>query len=88
MSTSDSFAVRVVVVTLALISVGGAITLGALAFSEKAIPDQLDRLIAGAVGALVGLIAATRTGATETQPVQVVNEGPAEAVPVAENPAP
>lgn len=83
MNSSDGFAVKIVVCTLAVIAVGGFASISYLAFTGTAIPDQLDRLIAGAVGALIGILAATRTGTTD---VQVVNEGPGEAVPVAESP--
>lgn len=71
-SSSDDFAIKVVVITLAIISVGGFAAISYLSFTGTAVPDQLDRLVAGAIGALVALLAATRTG-----PVPVEGAGPA-----------
>ena len=77
---SDSFSVKVVVITLAILTLGGAAAISYLSFTGTTIPDQLDRLTAGAVGALVGILASTRTGTT---PVTVENR-PGDPVPVEE----
>lgn len=89
--TSDHFAVRVVVCTLAIATVIGICLTGYLATTGTAIPDQLDRLITLMAGGLLGILSRTSSAGGQNEPpqqVQVVNEGPAEAVPVAENPAP
>lgn len=80
--TSDHFAVRVVVVTLAVATLVGLCLTGYLSATEKAIPDQLDRLITLMAGGLLGILSRTSSGTTD---VQVVNE-PENAVPVNDNP--
>lgn len=78
---SDDFAIKAVVVTLAILSVGGFLSIAYLAIIDAPIPDQLDRLVAGSLAALVGILAATRTGPTEVvapvgQPVAVEEVDP------------
>lgn len=77
---SDNFAVRAVVCTLAIVTVGGFAAIAYLSSTQTPIPDQLDRLVAGAMGALIGILAATRTGTAE---VSVVNP-PGDPLPVEE----
>lgn len=76
--TSDNFAVRVVVVTLALGTLGSLASISYLAFTGTAIPDQLDRLAFLIAGAIVGTLARTSSGAEQ---VEVVNT-PADPVQV------
>lgn len=71
--TSDHFAVRVIVATIALGSILGLGAVAYLAITGTAIPDQLDRLVTLFAGAVIGVLA--RTSSTDdTQQVQVVNE--------------
>lgn len=63
-------------VGILLLTVTGIIVLAGL---DKPSPSVLDNLASGALGALAALLA--RVG-TEPQAVQVVNDGPGEAVPV------
>ncbi len=63
-------------VGILLLSVTGIIVLTGF---DKTSPDVLDNLASGALGALAALLA--RVG-SEPQAVEVVNRGPAEAVPV------
>lgn len=80
---TDRFNVRVVVVALAIGVLGGLAALSYLAFTGTVIPDQLDRLITFLAGGLTTVLVSTKSGSTEdTQPVTVVNEGPAEAIPM------
>jgi hypothetical protein len=85
--SSDGFAIRVVVVTLAVATIFGMGLTGYLAVHDSAIPDQLDRLITLMAGGLLGILSRTSSGATETQPVKVVNKDH-ERVPVDETPQP
>lgn len=78
--SSDSFAVHVVVVTIAAGAVIGLIVVGYLATTGTAIPDQLDRLVTLFAGALIGVLART-SSSSDAQQVQVVNQ-PADPVPV------
>ena len=71
----------VVVVTLALVVLGGLAFIGFLATTGTAIPDQLDRLVSTALGALGAILATTR-GGTDATPVVVENRGREEAIPV------
>lgn len=57
------------------------VSIAVLAGLDKSSPGVLENLAAGALGALAALLA--RVG-SEVQPVQVVNRGPDEAVPVDE----
>ena len=70
----------VVVVTLAVLVVGGAAAIAFLAFTQTPIPDQLDRLVSTALGALGAILATTR-GGTDATPVIVENQ-PDNPVPV------
>lgn len=79
---SDAFAVRVVTVTLAVVTLGVLAAVAFLSFTQTAIPDPLTRIGDVSLGALVGILAATRTSA---QPVEVVND-PDQPVPVDETP--
>lgn len=81
--SSDSFAVKVAVTVLAFIAIAGACTIYTLAVMEQAIPEEVVASAGAAVTGILGLLAATRTG---TQPVQVMNQGPGEEVPVEPNP--
>lgn len=84
--TSDHFAVRVVVVTIAAGALIGLAAVGYLATTGTTIPDQLDRLVTLFAGALIGVLA--RTSSTDdAQQVQVVNP-PADPVNVADAPVP
>lgn len=82
---TDRFAVRAVVVglvvTLAILAAGMVV----LAFAEKAIPDQLDRLAVLCGGAIAGILAKTSSAGDDPQAVTVVNQA-ADPVPV--DPAP
>lgn len=78
---SDNFAVKLVVVTACLVAGCGTALMAWLSFVHLAIPDQLDRITTLALGGALGILAKTST-TTDPQPVQVVNEGQAEAVPV------
>lgn len=69
---SDAFAVRVVTVTLAIVTLGVLAAVAFLSFTQTAIPDPLTRIGDVSLGALVGILAATRTSGA--QPVEVVNE--------------
>ena len=80
--TSDHFAVRVVVVTIAAGAIIGLVAVGYLATTGTTIPDQLDRLVTLFAGALIGVLART-SSVDDTQQVQVMNE-PAEPIPVEE----
>lgn len=87
--SSDHFAVRVVVVTIAAGALLGLAAVGYLSTTGTAIPDQLDRLVTLFAGALIGVLARTSssTGGEGEAPtaVEVVND-PDAAVPVAETP--
>lgn len=63
---SDVFPVRVVVVALALVVVGGLGSIVFLAATQTPIPDALDRLIFSALGATGALLAKTSGTATAT----------------------
>lgn len=63
----------IVVGALAIVVVLGGAWMGYLASTSTAIPDQLDRLVVGALGGLVGILATTRGGDTP-QRVTVENE--------------
>lgn len=76
---SDLFPVRVVVIALAFVVVGGLVAVVFLASTGTTIPDALDRLVFTALGSL-GTILAKTSGAAP-QDVQVVN-APADPVPV------
>jgi hypothetical protein len=80
---SDSFAVKVVVCTLAIVTLGVVASVAFLSFTTTAIPDPLTRIGDVSLGALVGILAATRTSGA--QPVEVVNEAD-QPVPVDETP--
>ena len=85
--SSDVFAVKIAVVTAALVTLLGLAILGFLAITDADVDpelvDRIDRIVQSAFTGLLALLAATRTG---TQPVQVMNAGPGEEVPV--DPAP
>jgi hypothetical protein len=89
--TSDHFAVRVIVATIAAGALMGVGIVGYLSITGTPIPDQLDRLVTLFAGAVIGVLARTSssTGGAGEAPtaVQVVND-PGEAVPVAETPKP
>lgn len=69
---TDKLVIRIVVCTLAVISVGGYIVLAACALTHTQIPDALDRFAFGALTALMALLSKTSTD-HDTQPVEVVN---------------
>jgi hypothetical protein len=79
---SDRRIPLIVVATLALVVVLGATFEGYLAAAHTPIPDQLDRLVVGCLGALSAILATTRA---DVQPVQVMNKE-ADAVPVEPQP--
>lgn len=80
---TDKFNIRVVVVALAVGVLGGLAALSYLAFTSTAIPDQLDRLITFLAGGLTTVLVSTKTSTPEEPTsVQVVNQGPSEALPV------
>lgn len=83
--TSDHWAIRAIVGT---ICVGTIISLAAVAYlaaMEVPIPDQLDRIATLFGAGLLAVLSRTSSNGEPT-PVQVVNEGEGEAVPVAETP--
>lgn len=81
---ADAFAVRVVTVTLAVTTLGVLAAVAFLSFTGTAIPDPLTRIGDVSLGALVGILAATRTGTSDVtvvnppeSPVQVEEAPPA-----------
>lgn len=78
----------VLAVVVGLIAATLTATLGLifLAATGETVPDGLVPIATGALGALAGLLASTRTS-DQPQPVQVANE-PGDPVPVAEQPKP
>lgn len=71
---TDRFVVRVVVIALAVSVLAGLFGLMYLAITERAIPDQLDRLITFMAGGLVGLLVRTTSDdGPDGTPVQVMN---------------
>lgn len=78
--SSDHFSVRVVVVALAVSTLGGLGVIAALAVMEQPIPDQLDRLVTLLAGALIGILART---SSSPERVEVAND-PSNPVPVEE----
>lgn len=81
---TDRFTVRTVVAGLVVLLVGTAAAMVLLTMTSHPIPDQLDRLAVGALGAVAGILAKT---SSEPQEVNVVND-PEDAVPGEETPAP
>lgn len=58
---NDSFAVRAVTIVLGIVSVIGVCGLVLLGYTEKDIPVELVGVTTGAVGAMSGLLASTRS---------------------------
>lgn len=77
----------IVVVTLAVLVIGGAAAIAFLAFTQTPIPDQLDRLVSTALGALGAILATTRASDDPPTPVVGADGGPVETVDVADPPA-
>jgi hypothetical protein len=75
---SDRFAVRVVIIVASIVALASLAAMILMGLAHQQVPDNIDRSFSTAFGALIGVIAATRT---DPQPVNVVN-GPDEAVPV------
>lgn len=78
---SDHAIPRIVVATLAAVVIIGVAAMSYLATTQTPIPDQLDRLVVGAMGALGAILATTRAAGDPPAEVQVVNEAD-EPVPV------
>lgn len=85
--STDRFTIRTVVVTLAVVVVGGVAAMALLTAVHMAIPDQLDRVINLAAGGLIALLAKTSTASDPPQDVQVVNDS-GEPVPREQSPGP
>jgi hypothetical protein len=83
--TGDQFPIRVVVLALGMVVVGGMLVIAYLATTQTAIPDSLDRLVFGALTAVTALLAKTSTTPAGGAPVEIVNDN-ANPVPVAEQP--
>jgi hypothetical protein len=84
----DRWPVRVVVGTLATVVLVGLCSEVALTLLGKAVPDQIDRIVNIALGAIGGILSRTsRPGPEEGEPtrVEVVADHP---VPVTETPGP
>ena len=75
---TDQRTVRIVLYTLAFVLVASVAGELGLAFLERAIPDQIDRLANIALGAVASILVRT---SSEPQEVQVMNQ-PADPVPV------
>lgn len=73
------------IVALALLALAVVVGGIALAFSDRGLPGELIAIGSAAAGAIAGILSHTSTN--DPQQVTVVNQGPAEAVPVAETPA-
>lgn len=70
----DRMIPRIVVVTLAVVVVGGGAAMAFLASTQTTIPDQIDRLVTVAIGALGAILASTRGGEDPPTEVVVTNE--------------
>jgi hypothetical protein len=78
---SDKFSVRAVVIVLAIVAIGSLAAMVGLTIVHQQVPDSIDRAFTLSLGALIGVLAQTRTGGQPAQDVNVVNE-PANPVPV------
>lgn len=79
---TDKFNVRVVVVALAVCVILGLSFMGVLAFVEKSIPDQFDRLVTFLAGGLTAVLVSTKSG-DDKQSV-VIDQPASDPVPVKE----
>lgn len=77
---TDKFAVRLVLIVLAIVTFVSLAALIACVFTDRDATDYLKGAFQMSLAALIGVIAATRTS-TEPQQVQVANE-PTDPVPV------
>ncbi len=66
--STDRLTIRTVVFTLASVVVVGVTAMVLLAATHTAIPDQLDRLVVGALSGLVGLLAKTSSNEPSVDP--------------------
>lgn len=82
---ADKLTQHMAVVVLGLLAVATVVGGIALAWSDRALPGEIIAIGAGAAGVIGGALSNIgRSG--EPQPVSVVNEGPAEAIPVVDSP--
>ena len=70
---TDRFTVRTVVLGLVAVLVGVAAAMFWLTLMDKPIPDQLDRLAVGALGAVAGILAKTSNNEDDPVRTTVVN---------------